>query len=114
IKVVLALQHREIPPTINCEKPNPRFRFAESPFYPITTLQPWPQRLGARVAGLSSFGFGGTNVHIVLSEPDPQIMRSHSVVHPPLPAPSFNRKRYWPGGHQAPELLPTHGTANGH
>ena len=41
VKVVLSLQHRQIPPTLHCENPHPRFRFSESPFRPVTELEPW-------------------------------------------------------------------------
>ena len=75
LKVVLALYHRQIPPTLNCQQPNPRFRFIDSPFYPNTRLSPWSPLAGIRRAGISSFGFGGTNCHIVLEESPPPLPR---------------------------------------
>ena len=69
IKVVLALYHRQLPPTLNCQMPNPRLRLTASPFYPNVTLQDWQPQEGVRRAGVSSFGFGGTNCHVVLQEP---------------------------------------------
>jgi acyl transferase domain-containing protein len=72
IKTVLALKHRQIPPTINFENPNPKVDFEDSPFYVNTTLQPWPADGGPRRAGVSSFGFGGTNAHVIVEEaPEP-------------------------------------------
>ena len=68
IKTVLALAHRELPPTINFERPNPKIEFEGTPFFVNTTLQPWPVTAGPRRAGVSSFGFGGTNAHLVLEE----------------------------------------------
>ena len=68
IKVMLALRHRTIPATINCARPHPRFKFAESPFYPVTATRPWAELGGVRRAGISSFGFGGTNCHVVVEE----------------------------------------------
>jgi acyl transferase domain-containing protein len=69
IKTVLALQHRQIPPSLHFEKPNPQIDFASSPFYVNTTLADWPDNgVSARRAGVSSFGIGGTNAHVVLEE----------------------------------------------
>ncbi len=69
IKTVLALQHRAIPPLAGFEKPNPKAPFADSPFYPVSTLEKWNSPPGAlRRAGVSSFGVGGTNAHVVLEE----------------------------------------------
>lgn len=70
IKTALALQHRQIPPTINFAKPNPRIDFANSPFVVQQELTEWrPVAPGVpRRAGVSSFGVGGTNAHLVLEE----------------------------------------------
>ncbi|HEY3572046.1 MAG TPA: amino acid adenylation domain-containing protein [Thermoanaerobaculia bacterium] len=71
IKAVLALEHREIPPSLNFETPNPRIDFASSPFYVNDRLAEWPARIEPRRAGVSSFGLGGTNAHVVLEEAPP-------------------------------------------
>jgi acyl transferase domain-containing protein/thioesterase domain-containing protein len=69
IKTICALQHRQLPPTINIEELNPELRLEESPFYIVDRLTDWPQpRHGNRIAGVSSFGMGGTNAHVVLEE----------------------------------------------
>ncbi len=73
IKTVLALEHRQIPPSLHFEAPNPAIDFAASP---VPGGRP-PDRLGARTAqprraGVSAFGIGGTNVHAVLEEAPPQ------------------------------------------
>jgi phthiocerol/phenolphthiocerol synthesis type-I polyketide synthase E len=68
IKVVLALRHREIPPSLFFEAPTPQFDFAASPFYVSTETRPWDADPFPRRAGLSSFGIGGTNVHVLLEE----------------------------------------------
>jgi acyl transferase domain-containing protein len=69
IKTSLALTHRQIPPSLNFETPNPNIDFAQSPFYVNTRLTDWVPAEGApRRAGLSSFGVGGTNAHVVLEE----------------------------------------------
>ncbi|RKG71007.1 acyltransferase domain-containing protein [Corallococcus exercitus] len=67
IKAVLALQHRELPPTLHFEQPNPRIDFEHSPFYVNRELQPWAAK-GVRRAAVSSLGIGGTNAHVVLEE----------------------------------------------
>jgi acyl transferase domain-containing protein/thioesterase domain-containing protein len=71
IKVALALDHQQIPPSINFETPNPQLDLANSPFYVNTKLADWLPGSSPRRAGVSSFGFGGTNVHLVLEEAPP-------------------------------------------
>ena len=68
IKVVMALKHRRLPPSLNFDTPNPQIDFAASPFYVNTEAKPWPAGPAPRRAGVSSFGMGGTNVHLVLEE----------------------------------------------
>jgi acyl transferase domain-containing protein/acyl carrier protein len=68
IKVALALQHREIPPSLHFEEPNPHIPFDQLPLRVQTTLEPWPAEPAPALAGVSSFGFGGTNAHVVLQE----------------------------------------------
>jgi acyl transferase domain-containing protein len=93
IKVVLSIINRQIPPTLNCKKPNPRFKFDQSPFYPNISLVEWKKLAGTRRAGISSFGFGGTNAHIILAEYERKDRQKKS--RSPLPPIVFNRKRYW-------------------
>ncbi|MFL6236839.1 MAG: amino acid adenylation domain-containing protein, partial [Thermoanaerobaculia bacterium] len=71
IKTVLALEHRQVPPSLHFETPNPRIDFASSPFYVNTRLADWPAGDEPRRAGVSSFGIGGTNAHMVLEEAPP-------------------------------------------
>lgn len=68
IKTVLALQHQQIPPSLNFEKPNPGIDFDNSPFYVNTALTELVKQSEATPlrAGVSSFGVGGTNAHVVL------------------------------------------------
>jgi len=68
IKTVLALTHGELPPHLHFEQPNPVIDFAHSPFYVNTRLSPWPQQPGQRLAGVSSFGIGGTNAHVIVGQ----------------------------------------------
>lgn len=68
IKTVLALQHKQIPPSLNCESLNPEIDFAESPFFVNRRLSEWTVSRGPRRAGVSGFGIGGTNVHLIIEE----------------------------------------------
>jgi acyl transferase domain-containing protein len=70
IKTVLVLQHGEIPPHLHLTKPNPYINWEKMPLKIPTTLTPWVA--SNRVAGVSSFGFSGTNAHIVLTEAPPR------------------------------------------
>ncbi|MGE5343370.1 MAG: non-ribosomal peptide synthase/polyketide synthase [Candidatus Omnitrophota bacterium] len=68
IKTVLSLYHRQIPPSLHFENPNPKIDFMNSPFYVNTQLTEWKADRYPRRAGVSSFGIGGTNAHVVLEE----------------------------------------------
>ena len=68
IKTVLALEHGEVPPSLNCETLNPAIDFDDSPFFVNRELSAWETSDGPRRAGVSGFGIGGTNVHLVLEE----------------------------------------------
>jgi iturin family lipopeptide synthetase A len=68
IKTVLALKHKQIPPSLNFEKPNPHIGFERSPFYVNTQLKKWENSEYPLRAGVSSFGIGGTNAHVILEE----------------------------------------------
>lgn len=67
IKVVLSMQHKQLPPSINYNKPNPVIDFANSPFIVNDKLKDWVVD-GKRIAGISSFGVGGSNAHIIVEE----------------------------------------------
>ncbi|MEH2283674.1 MAG: SDR family NAD(P)-dependent oxidoreductase [Nostoc sp.] len=66
IKTVLALKHKQIPPSLNFEEPSPQIDFANSPFYVNNTLSEWRSNGTPHRAGVSAFGFGGTNAHVIL------------------------------------------------
>jgi amino acid adenylation domain-containing protein len=68
IKTALALKHRMLPPSLHYKRPNPQIDFAKTPFFVNASLRPWPESGTARRAGVSAFGVGGTNVHLVLEE----------------------------------------------
>ncbi|HED10467.1 MAG TPA: acyltransferase domain-containing protein [Caldithrix abyssi] len=72
IKSVLALQHKQIPPTVHYQSPNPQIDFSQTPFYVNNRLQDWPVKNGLpRRAAISSFGIGGTNAHVIIQEAPP-------------------------------------------
>ncbi|WP_025848598.1 type I polyketide synthase [Brevibacillus agri] len=68
IKTALALKHQVIPPCIRHEQPNPKLAFEQSPFYVNTRPRAWKDVSDSPKAGVSSFGIGGTNAHVVLEE----------------------------------------------
>ncbi len=68
IKTVLAMIHKEIPPSLHFRQPNPQIDFASSPFYVADRLLRWDATDLPRRAGISSFGIGGTNAHIIVEE----------------------------------------------
>ena len=88
IKAALALHHKVLPPTINVTRPHPALEIEKTPFYINTEARPWIRANGTpRRAGVSAFGFGGTNFHIVLEEHTSDhttAYRTHHVAHPIL------------------------------
>lgn len=91
IKTSMALSHGEMPPSLHFSEPNPRIPFNTTPFQPITELKPWPAIDGKRFAGISSFGVGGSNIHMILEGP-PFELSSETVD--------------GPEGHKGPFILP--------
>ncbi len=69
IKTVLSLQRGLIPPHLHFQRWNPHIAVKESQFVVPRQCTPWPQGSHPRYAGVSSFGFGGTNAHLILGEP---------------------------------------------
>jgi acyl transferase domain-containing protein len=83
IKVVLALQKEEIPPHLHFQKPNPHINWDELQLVVPTEVRSWQKNARQRLAGVSSFGFSGTNAHAILGEA-PQIGKSDSLDPRPL------------------------------
>jgi iturin family lipopeptide synthetase A len=99
IKVALMLRHRMIPPNVHFKKPNPYIDFAKSPLRVPTRLEPWPGDLHPALAGVSAFGFGGTNAHLLLEEaPD------RPAVHPDVERPLHLLTLSAPSRHSLSEL----------
>jgi acyl transferase domain-containing protein len=70
IKVLLAMKHQKIPPSLHFHRENEHISFKDSPFYVNTRLTEWEKPAGfPRKAAVSSFGYSGTNVHLVIEEP---------------------------------------------
>lgn len=93
IKVLLSMVHGQIPPSLNCPHPNPRFRFEESPLFLVQELTPWTNKVLR--AGVSAFGLGGNNAHILVSNegvPDP----NKATLEPRFNRIIWNRARFWP------------------
>lgn len=72
IKCCLAVREGVLPPTLHYERANPKIDFENSPFYVVSERQSWDTGSAPRRAGLSSFGMGGTNAHIVVEQPPAQ------------------------------------------
>jgi acyl transferase domain-containing protein/acyl carrier protein len=70
IKLVLAVHHRQIPPSLNFEIPNPHIDFTGSKLRVVTEFEPWPEPGKPALGGVSAFGWGGTNCHVVVEEAD--------------------------------------------
>jgi acyl transferase domain-containing protein len=73
IKVLLALQHEKIPPSLHLQKMNPHIDWSGLAISLATTATSWNRKRGLRAAGVSSFGFSGTNVHVTVSDPPVQV-----------------------------------------
>ncbi|KAK1178064.1 type I polyketide synthase [Streptomyces sp. NBS 14/10] len=69
LKTALSIHHRRLPPSLNFATPNPDIPLAELGLRVQTAFEPWPDERRRLTAGVSSFGMGGTNCHVVLAEP---------------------------------------------
>jgi acyl transferase domain-containing protein/thioesterase domain-containing protein/acyl carrier protein len=78
IKVALALHHRQLPPSLGYEAPNPAIDFATSPFRVNDSLRDWASD-APRLAGVNSLGVGGTNAHVVLQEAPARVASEDSI-----------------------------------
>lgn len=68
MKVAMALEHETLPASIHFQTPNPKIDFDNSPFYVNKETRPWSRGASPRRAGISSFGVGGTNAHVIIEE----------------------------------------------
>ena len=84
LKVALALRHQMLPPSLHFQKPNPYVDFPALRLAVQCALAPWHKGMNGRVAGVSAFGFGGTNAHVVLKEAPAAARKSDSASRPLL------------------------------
>ncbi|GAP15606.1 polyketide synthase module [Longilinea arvoryzae] len=104
LKMIYALHEQVLPPSVNFEHPNPNIDFAHLPFRVNTTARPWEKKPGdVRRAGISSFGFGGTNFHLVVEEHIPGMLTSDKII---LPAVEIQKTPAEAARPAAPETLP--------
>jgi acyl transferase domain-containing protein/acyl-CoA synthetase (AMP-forming)/AMP-acid ligase II/pimeloyl-ACP methyl ester carboxylesterase len=82
IKTVLCLQNQIIPANLHFNKLNPHINLDQTPIHIPNDLQSWQPEDKPRLAGVSSFGFGGTNAHVILQEADNQVINSKLVERP--------------------------------
>ena len=87
VKAALILKHRQIPPSLHFTKPNPHIDFAKLKLRVPTTLEAFPETSGERLVGVNSFGFGGSNAHVILAEAPPLLHAEHGETYP---------ERAWP------------------
>ncbi|MBF0272352.1 MAG: amino acid adenylation domain-containing protein [Magnetococcales bacterium] len=88
LKTTLALRHRAIPPHLHCHTPSPHIDWKKAPITVPNRLTPWPNTGSEPArAGISSFAFGGTNVHMILEEAPAPIAAAPSAapLAPPPP-----------------------------
>ncbi|MFO0946591.1 MAG: SDR family NAD(P)-dependent oxidoreductase [Planctomycetota bacterium] len=78
LRVILAMQHRLLPPTMHFEAPNPHIEFESSPFFVPNRLLPWVTKGTPRRAGINAFGFGGSNAHVIVEEAPLPVQHSES------------------------------------
>lgn len=93
LKIILAMKHHQLPKSLGSNFPNKRFKFEESPFYLLNDNVTWTSDK-TRYAGVSGFGFGGTNVHLILSDFIP--MNHYVQKRFELSSPQYNKKYIWP------------------
>jgi malonyl CoA-acyl carrier protein transacylase len=100
IKMVLALQHRLVPPHLHLRDVNPHVHLSDAPFVVPTELTEWRCRTGRRIGGVSSFGLSGTNAHVLveeapISESPPAVIRDRPLHLLALSAPHDETVRGW-------------------
>jgi acyl transferase domain-containing protein/acyl carrier protein len=90
LKAVLAIRHGAIPPNLHFRQPSPLIDFEKLRLRVPTALTPWPEPAVKPLAGVSAFGWGGTNCHIIVEGPEPtawrdqtaEIKRTCAALHP--------------------------------
>lgn len=94
IKVILSITHKKLVPTLHCQILNPRFNIEKSALYISRDLHTWQGYQNVHRAGVSAFGLGGHNSHIIISDEEiPQHLKIETINNSVI---TFNKKRYWP------------------
>ncbi|KAK4034496.1 polyketide synthase [Parachaetomium inaequale] len=108
IKVALALEKGQIPPSINFEKPNAKLHLDEWKLKVPTSLESWPEQEGVRRASINNFGYGGSNAHVIMESLDSFVASSSNSLR--LAAPTNGNGNGVTNGH----ANGTNGHVNGH
>ncbi len=90
MKTALALRHGTIPPNLHFQSGNPQIDWSQGRLKVATEALRWPDRAGPRLAGVSAFGFSGTNAHLLLGEAPPLPYQPAQIART-----IFNRRRCW-------------------
>ncbi|MEU7412798.1 acyltransferase domain-containing protein [Streptomyces sp. NPDC042638] len=87
LKTALSVEHRALPASLNFERPHPDVPLADLNLSVVRTPRPWPAPEGRLLAGVSSFGLGGTNCHVIVASPESATATDGAPVPEPAPAP---------------------------
>ncbi|MBM7442933.1 acyl transferase domain-containing protein, partial [Streptomyces sp. HB132] len=103
IKVILALKTGELPPSLNFDKPNPAIPLDDLNIRVQTEASPWPRPEASLTAGVSAFGMGGTNAHVVVEQAP--VAEEQPSTHTPAPVLDMGTTVPWPVSGRSPEAL---------
>jgi malonyl CoA-acyl carrier protein transacylase len=93
-KATMALYHKVLPPTLNAKPSNPNIDFSQTPFYLLHQPRQWEKANGTpRRCGVSAYGFGGTNFHVVLEEHVPGMLAREKKVFTAVPIEDSTQRR---------------------
>lgn len=90
IKTILAIKNKKIPPNLHFQNPNPEIPWCDYDMRIPTKVEEWPE--GKKIAGISAFGFSGTNAHVILEEPPVVSTKESESIFPILTLSAQNEK----------------------